>query len=145
MGWGLAFMAAGAALNFVGGMQRAQAARRTGEYNAAIAEQNAQISLQEAAEEERRKRQFMTRQMGQLRANIGKSGLANEGSMNEVLQDSAAQAELEALTIRHKGDLQALSYRQQGSLARMEGESMGRGYEMGAAASLLDFGGKALG
>lgn len=145
MGWGLALMGAGAALNFIGGMQRAQAARRAGEYNAAIAEQNAQVSLQEAKEEERRKREFMTRQMGMMRANVGRSGLANEGSINEVLQDSAAQAELEALTIRHKGELQAMAYRQQGALAKWEAESNAKGYEMGAAASLLDFGGKALG
>jgi len=138
-------LGAGALLNAYGAYQQGVAARAAGEYNAKVAEQNAQIARETAAEEERRKRIETRRQLGQMRSARGASGIQLDGSALDVLQDSAATAELDALTIRHQGEVQAFGYESQARMARMEGEAGYQAGMIGAAGSLLNAGGQAYG
>lgn len=89
-----------------------------GNYNAQVAEQNAIQSEQQAAEEERRFRIQSKKQLGDMRASYGASGVSMEGSPSDILGESAATAELDALTIKHQGAVKAQAYKQEAVLQR---------------------------
>lgn len=85
--------------------------------------QNAELSLKEAAEDERRIRIQERQQLGDMQANYSKSGITMEGSPLDVMQKSASNAELDALTVRHQGAIKAWGYQQQAWLDEFEGQA----------------------
>jgi hypothetical protein len=91
------------------------------QYNEALDLANAKLSLQEAAEDERRLRVQNKKDIGQMRANYGASGVTIEGSPLDVLREGASIAELDALTVRHQGDVKAWAYENNARLDRFEG------------------------
>lgn len=91
------------------------------DYNTAWDLGNAKLSLQEAAEDERRIRVQNKKELGSIRANYGASGITMEGSPLDVMRESAAAAELDALTVRHQGDVKAWAYENQARLDKFEG------------------------
>lgn len=80
-------------------------------YNAEVGKNNANYAEQAAAENARRQQVAATQQIGQLRANIGASGLQTEGSPLDLLEQSARNSELDRLTILHQGAVQANALR----------------------------------
>jgi hypothetical protein len=119
--------AAAAALPIVGGFvgaagakESAQAQANAQNYNAAIANQNAAFTEQETTEEVRRQGVLATQTIGQERASYGASGVSSTtGSALDVLQQSAKNAALDALTIQHSGDMKAWAYRSGAQLDKM--------------------------
>ena len=85
-------------------------------YNAALAQQNAALTYQQAAEAERRYRVQARKDLGEIRARYGASGVTLDGSAMDVLMESARNAELNALTIRHEGDVKALAFTNEAAL-----------------------------
>jgi hypothetical protein len=85
------------------------------DYNAALADTNAAQSIEAAAETERRQRVTAAKQLGEIRARYGASGA---GINYDVLEESVATAELDALTIRHEGALKARAYQQEAAQLR---------------------------
>jgi len=140
-----AAMVGGGAVSAYGQMYQGQAAAAAGEYNAQLAERNAEDSLVQAKEEERRHRMISRNQLGDMRANIGASGVQVEGSVLEMLEDSAANAELDSLNIRHQGQSRAVQFRNEARLARFGGQTAQQGAYFGAASSLLTAGAQASG
>lgn len=135
-------MAAGAALSAVGSIRGGNAVANAAEYNAQNAEANAQESRQQASEEERRVRVQARKQIGAARANYGASGVTTEGSALDVLEESAANAELDALTVRHQGEMKARNFEQYANMERFKGrEAKVAGY-LGAAGSAAQGAGK---
>lgn len=88
------------------------------EYNEAIAKQDAQQAASSAVEEERRFRIQNQKELGYQVAQTGASGVEySSSSALEVIQQNAADMELDALTLRHQGMLAAAGF---GRTARLE-------------------------
>ncbi len=111
-------MAATAPLSIAGGImkigaaqQQAHAQADAANYNAYVNEENAKQALQASAEQERMQRSTAEETIGKIEANYGASGVkGNTGSAMDVLQESARNAEMDALNIRHAGAMKAWAY-----------------------------------
>jgi hypothetical protein len=79
---------------------QAKAIQQAGDYNARAAE------IETAVTEERLRRD-QRRQLSRLRASIAGRGVTVEGSPLEILADSAAEAEEDALLVRYMGTIRA--------------------------------------
>jgi hypothetical protein len=130
-------MAAGTALQVFGAIKEGEAASAAGKYNAATARQNAQAARQEAAIEESQNRMLAFKTIGAARANFAASGLAQTGSIEDVLADSMSNAELDALLIRYRGEVSARGYNAQANMSEMGASAAKQGAYFGAATTLL--------
>ncbi len=135
--------AAGAVFSAIGAISGGQSARRASDYNAAIADRNAVVATQQASANEEAQRKIDARRMGAARAGYGASGVTSDGSVLDVLGDSIAEAELNALNIRYEGKLAAQGYGDTAASARASGKSAQRAGYMQAGAALLTGGSKA--
>lgn len=123
-------MAGAAALPLVGGVVGMAGAQQAGNakaaadnYNAQVATQNAAYTEQQTAEEIRRQGVYATEVIGAERANYGAAGVSStSGSALDVLQASAKNAALDALTIQHAGDMKAWAYRSGAALDTMSSQ-----------------------
>lgn len=138
-----AAMLIGPAISAIGQIREGEAANSAAQYNAQVAEQNAQTTLAQSAEEERRLRVMARKQIGDARANYGASGVSLEGSPLDVLEESAATAELDALTVRYGGQQKAQAYRNEAKLERFRGKNSKTSGYLSAAGTLFQAGGKA--
>jgi hypothetical protein len=126
----------GAATKAAGAVQEGNAAERAGNYNARVLEQNANLVGAQTTEQVRRLRVDSSKQLGNIQANIGASGVAG-GSLLDSLQESAATAELDALTLKHQGQMEQRGLRQQAAMERFRGQQAKRAGRFGAASSVL--------
>lgn len=126
----------GTLLNAFGAYKEGEAAYEAHQYNAKVARENAKVARDQGAEEERRVRVQGRKVLGDIRANYGASGITG-GSALDVLADSAANAEMDALTVRRNSEIRAYQFDQE---AEMESRGASSSRTMGrisAAASLL--------
>lgn len=130
-------LAASAAISAVGSIRQAQATAAAANYNAQVADRNATVARQQAAADEVRQRSVNSRRLGSIRAAYGASGVTMEGTPLEVLEDSAAQAELDALTIRYKGELAAIGANDEATLQRSRAKNARAEGNISAAGTLL--------
>ena len=100
----------GAVFSIIGGISEANALQQQADQQRALGE-----------EEAARSRRDTLRILGQNRANIGGSGLALEGSPLEVLADTAAEGELDALTLIFERGVGAVDLERRASSARTKG------------------------
>lgn len=119
----LALMAGGTLMNVYGQYQQGKAAEKAAEYNARIQEITG-----------RQKESLIRRQgrkeLSRIRTAVSKSGVRMEGSPMEVLAESAANIEMDALNARFGMETGATA-------TRAEGKSRKRGANLSAAAQLL--------
>lgn len=129
------------AFNAISSIGEGDAEYEAQQFNQRVAGIQAGQIRQQATEEARRQRVQSQKQLGSMKASYGASGVvSSEGSALDVLQESAANAELDNLMIKHQGEMRARSTELEGRFAGMRGDSArSRGY-MGAAGALL-FGG----
>jgi len=121
MSWVYVAVAA-VAVSAFGTIQAGQAAKSAAKYNAAVAEQAAKAASDKAAYDEQRHRESIRKLMSSQRALYGKSGLdMTEGSPLLVMEDTAAQGELDAMAIRYGGDIASARDRSAANLSRMQG------------------------
>tara|TARA_R110000824_G_scaffold3241_2_gene15390 strand:+ start:10713 stop:11192 length:480 start_codon:yes stop_codon:yes gene_type:complete len=116
------------AMSAIGSMQQGNSANAAAQYNAQVANNNAIAARQAAGEDERRMRRLTKQRMGSLRAG---------GASLDLLEDSAMQEELEALSIRHGGEIQAMGFENTANLERAKGKAAKTSGFSGAAGSLL--------
>lgn len=128
---------ASAAVGAVGAIQQGRAASAAANYNASVSERNAQIEEMQAAEDAERSRRATRRRLGAMRAAYGASGVALEGSPMDVLEDSYAEGELDALTIQYQGRMAAMNSRENARLERMRGRASKTAGYLKAGTSLL--------
>lgn len=76
------------------------------DYQARVADINAQASAQQYSAEEERVRREARQVMGAQRAAIAQSGVGFGGSSADIMRQSSIQAELDALNIRYAGSLE---------------------------------------
>ena len=100
--------------------QSVLAQAQANEYNEVLAKQQADLTLQQYTENERRLRVDQTERLSQLRLMVSASGVTSEGSYGDVLEEQASSNELDALTLRHEGLLKSEAFRQSAALRRFE-------------------------
>ncbi len=127
---------AGAASSAVGAISQGNAAKKAGQYNAAVARNNAVAATQAAAENEKRQRRLGTKRMGAMRA---------RGASLDLLEDSAMEEELAALDERFKGVTQAAGFEATAGMELAKGAAAQRAGYFSAASSVLLGGSKAFG
>ncbi len=134
---GLILTAAGTAVGAVSSLEQGRAQKKMAQYNAAVARQSADAAVEAAAHEELRTREEAKRLRGRMMALYGKSGVTMEGSPLEVMEEAAAQEEIDIWTIRRTGATSASQHRSQAQLSAMKGESAHKAGIYGAGTSLL--------
>ncbi len=141
---------AGAVMGVAGGLVGAYGAQKAGAeaeqeaaYNAAVQRQEGQFAVEQAAEDERRQRVQSRYALGGMRANIGANGIQRDGSALDVLQDSASNAEMDALTIRHKGQLAKWAAETNATMEEFKGAQAKEQAKFAAAGQVLGAGGSA--
>lgn len=104
---GLILAATATTFQVMGTMQAARANANAANYNAAVSSNNAVAARDQADADARRQRILGDKALGGIRAATGASGVTMEGSPLDVLGESAANAELDVLSIKYKGELRA--------------------------------------
>lgn len=140
-----ALVAAGSIVSAGGSLHEGNAAAAAAEHNAHAARMNAAASVNAANEQERRFRISTRKQIGEARANYGASGVQLEGSPLDALEESASNAELDALTIRHSGQQKAWGYNADADLYEFQAHNARVQGTLNAASSLLSGGSKIAG
>lgn len=120
---GLGSVSVGSALAVGGGIMSAFGAYSSGQAQQQQSNYNAQVERQQAMADEAAQRRRSSAILSQSRANIGASGVEIAGSPLEVMAQSAADAELDALTIRYGGEMRAQQAEYQGRVARASGNT----------------------
>jgi hypothetical protein len=118
----LAAAAISAGVSVVGSIQQSRAQSAQAKYQAAvarnnqiIAQQNADDALKRGDIEEQKQRQKVQLLLGQQRAGFAAQGAdLTSGSVLDILGDTAATGELDALTIRNNAAREARQYMLQG-------------------------------
>ncbi len=129
--------AASTAMSAIGAISQANSAKGAAEYNAAIMEQNAATERQQAGQREDAQRREARMVMGEQRAAYSQAGVGLAGSAADVMQQSAATAELDALTLRYEGDLRARGLMAQAVGERAAGRSARNAGYLSAAGTVL--------
>lgn len=112
---------ASTAMGIAGNIQQGQAAQAQANYqaqiaknNAKIAQNNADMKRQEGIEEARTLRLKNIQKIGAQQAAMAANGFeVNSGTNLDIIGDSAATGELDAITARYNKETQALAYEQQ--------------------------------
>jgi len=117
-GASMLFSTAGAGVQMYGQYEQSQAQAQAANYqaqvarnNQIVAQQNAQLALEQGQVQEQAQRQKTGQQIGGIVAQEAASGVnPNSGSPLRVRSSAAETGELDALTIRSNSELQARNY-----------------------------------
>jgi hypothetical protein len=130
-------MALAAGTKAYASVQQGKATAAWNNYNAKVAERNAEMAKLEAETEAGRKRAETQRLLSRQRAVYGKAGVEFEGSPLLVMEDTAAEGEMDALLIEYRGATQMQARRSQADLDRMRARSARRMGWYGVGTSIL--------
>lgn len=133
-----AMMMASAAISAVGALSSSRTAASEANANAQIASNNATLARQRGNAAEELTRRRTARALSEQRAAVAQSGFdPSSGSALALQTESAANAELDALTARYEGNLRALSFEQEANNMKARARAArSQGY-VSAAGSLL--------
>lgn len=137
-----AAMAAGAGIQAVGAIQQGNSNASVASYNAQIANQNAGIVEAQGIEQERRSRVQSAKAIGGEQAAYGASGVSSDGSAMDVIRNSAANAELNALTIKNNADIKVTALQNEEALDYYRASNDRTSGYLNAASSLVGGSGK---
>lgn len=133
----LAAVAASTALGAYSAVQQGEAAEDAAEYNAKVAENNAQAAADQAAAEALQVRRAARLRAGTQRAGYGKAGVDLSGSAEDVYIDAGTQGELEALSTLYAGATQSGYYQSRAVGSRFEGRQARAAGNLNAAATVI--------
>ncbi len=141
----VALTAVGTAFSAYSSYQQGQAAGRLNDYNAKLAELNAQVAQRDGALQANVVRQQNQRLMARQRAAFAANGVVGEtGSPLIVEAQQAGYLEMGALETERQGTLQAGRYYQQSVLDRMQGGAARLAGNLNAGATILQGAGRAV-
>lgn len=103
----------------------AKAQQRSYEIEAITREQNAAAARQQAGAREEAQRRKSKQILASQRAAFSQFGMGLGGSYGDILSQSAANAEIDALGIRYEGDLQAQGLLESAQQSRFMGNVAG--------------------
>jgi hypothetical protein len=129
--------AVGTAISVIGALNQGQQAADAARYNTAVAQNNAIAARQQAEANAAAQARKARLQLGSIRAGYGASGVALEGSPLDVIEASAAAAELDRQNILYSGELRAGGYESTAGLELMRGDSAKTGSYFSAGSALL--------
>lgn len=142
----LAAMVAGGGLKTVGTLMEGQASSASANAQAQQLDAAAEVTRQQTNVREELLRRENERKLGEQRAVAAQSGFnPNSGSLAQIQGESAANAELDALTTRYQGQLQETGLRNDATMTRYKGRLAKRQSYMNAAGTLLMTAGAAYG
>lgn len=127
----------GTGISVMGQIEQGRSQKKWGEYNAQVAERDAETARMNAEYEAGLKRKESERLLGRQRALYGKAGVTLEGSPLLLMAETAAESEMDALMIERGGKLQAQRYRSEATLSKMKGAAAQRAGYYGAGSTLL--------
>lgn len=136
------FQTIGTVVSVMGVLNQGQQAKQAAEYNAAVARNNAIAARQQAAANAAAQERKSRQQIGAMRAAYGASGVGLEGSPIDVLENSAAMAELDRQNILYAGTLKAQGYESTAGQELMRGENAVTSSYFAAGSALLSGMGK---
>lgn len=130
-------MIAGAGMSLIGTLNSSNADEAAARYNResnlwAAAETDRQTASQEAMFRKQTKK-FM----GDQRTAYGAAGVTTEGSPLEVMAETAAQAEYDALQLRNEGVFRANQYRREAGMEGGKADAIVRARRFQIASSVL--------
>ena len=134
---------AGTAVAAGSAIYQGQQAKKEAEYNASVQEQNAVAAQQKASYDETMHRERVRKLLSSQKALYGRSGVSLIGSPELLLEETAAQGELDALAIRYGGDVEASRYRSEATLSKMRGRAASTSGYASAGSTLLSGGSRA--
>lgn len=111
-------------------------------YNARIDEVNASRVMEKGYRDQEALRRNFDKFRGQQKAAIGKSGVAFSGSVLDVLADSAAEAELDAMNIKFNAMREAAGLESDAAMTRATGDIARSQSRMRATGELIDTAGR---
>lgn len=123
-----AMMAIGTGVSAIGQIQQGNAARRAGEFNAQVSQNNAVAARASAKEDARRFARMARKQEGERIVS---------GASLDLLEDSAMEEELEALGFIHAGEIQAIGFQTDAQIQRAGGIAAQRAGRVGAVGTTL--------
>lgn len=141
----LAAIGAGASgvMGFKGNMAAARNAKKIGEYNAKIAE-NEKVLIQRATrDKERLLRKQAERLVGSQTVAVSKSGITMEGSPLNALFDTFINTEYDAIRVREAGSIEEANKEAEAGLQRMQANAQATAFKYQALGSLIQGGTKA--
>jgi hypothetical protein len=122
----------------VGAIYSGQQQRKGATMAAEQATVNAQAARQAAGAREETVRRQNAMRLGEQRAGAAQSGFdSSAGSFGELQGQSAGNAELDALSTRYEGELQALNLENEATSYRMRAKTATRQGYLNAAGSLM--------
>jgi len=124
--------------------QQGRATEAASEYNAQVAERQAQAATQKAAFDETARREKGRKLLATQRAASATTG-ATIGSFEPLFSQTASDTELDALAIRYGGQIESERSLSQAGLYRYQGKQAKRSGILSAGATLLTGGAKAYG
>ena len=139
-------VAAGAAVSAYGAYQQGQAAKKSADFNAEVAQQNAELAVRDARMRATQSEREKTLRLGAIRASAGASGgSTGEGSVLDVLGDVAAQSELEKQDILYRGEAAKRGYTNTATLDKFQGSYASQAGYLRAGSELLGGAGRMYG
>lgn len=108
----------GLAMQTIGGFYKAGAQKQAAEYNASVAQSQAQAARIDAKFRADRMRERTRRIQGAARAAIGASGITQGGSPGFVLRDNAIEAAMDELAVLRSGESRAQGYESEAFMQR---------------------------
>lgn len=133
----------GALMSGMNAIQQGSAARAGAEYNARIARENAEIAREQTVQAVRQADREAYLRLGAIRAAAGASGGKQDGSVLDVLADTAAQNEIHRQDIIRRGELAERGHRNTAQLEEFSGANAERSGYLAAGAELLQGAGSA--
>jgi hypothetical protein len=116
---------------------QSDAAAKVAQKNAQLNTTNSLIAADQAAAEESRFRDNYKRFQGKQGVAQAKSGFEASGSYQDVMADSASQAELDALTIRYQGKIKSMGFEQQAEINNFEAKTIKKNAPLNMVSSAL--------
>lgn len=115
-----------------------KAQQRSLEIEAITKEQNAAAARQQAGAREEAQRRRSKQMLASQRAGFAQLGMGLGGSYGDIIAQSSAEAELDALNIRYEGDLQAQGLLESAQQSRFMGRVAGINAASARRAGRLD-------
>lgn len=131
------------ALNVVSARNDARAVEASSKYNATVAERNAVLAKQNAEVQEDEARLEARRNLGTAMARAAAGGGSIDGSVVDALASQAMFDELNALTVRHRGELEALGFTNTAKLDRANAKNAKTQGKINMASAILSGGAQA--
>lgn len=122
-----------------------RASQNAANYNAQVSEFNAANQRAVANQQEEAQRRQARQVLGAQRAAVSQAGIGTSGSAADVMQQSATDAELDALSLRYEGDLRARGMLAEADLQRYDAQVAGMNAKAAQRAGYMNAVGSILG